>query len=88
VALEGEPAVCERLRSMGLCEGEQVEIIKQAPLADPLEYRVGCVHLSLRREAARRVVVDDVRLAGGGGGWRCWRRRWRMRGRTRGGWDR
>ena len=58
--LEGDEAFCERLRTMGLREGEPIEVIKQAPLADPREYRVGCVHLSLRRREARLVRVGQV----------------------------
>jgi len=61
--LEGDEAFSERLRAMGLREGEPIEVIKQAPLADPREYRVGCVHLSLRCREARLVRVGQVSRA-------------------------
>lgn len=60
-ALPGDEAYRERLRAMGLREGERVEVIKQAPLADPREYRVGGMHLSLRRAEARGISVGEVR---------------------------
>ncbi len=73
VRLDGQASFRERLRNMGLREGVEVEIIKQAPLADPIEYRLDCTHLSLRREDARQVHVDRVRAAtipcGRWGGW-------------------
>ncbi len=76
--LSGDEAYCERLRAMGLREGERIEVVKQAPLADPREYRVGNVHLSLRRAEARGISVGEVCAAGeperrdGGRGRRSW----------------
>ena len=70
-ALTGDEAYRERLRAMGLREGERVEVIKQAPLADPREYRVGNVHLSLGRAEASGISVGEVCAAGEPGrrGW-------------------
>ena len=75
-ALAGDEAYCERLRAMGLREGERVEVVKQAPLADPREYRVGNVHLSLGRADARVITVGQACTASEPGrhGW-GWRRR-------------
>ena len=58
--LVGDPIFQVRLRNMGFREGERVEVVKQAPLADPVEYRVGTAHVSLRRVEAHRVRVVDV----------------------------
>lgn len=60
-SLGGSPAFQDRLRNMGFREGASVEIVKQAPLADPLEYCIGPVHISLRREEARLIGVSNVR---------------------------
>lgn len=54
----GDMSFQARLRNMGLREGMEIEMIKQAPLADPLEYRVGVMHLSLRRHEAGRILVE------------------------------
>lgn len=55
--LGGSPAFQDRLRTMGFREGSWVEVVKQAPLADPLEYRIDQTHISLRREEARLIIV-------------------------------
>lgn len=48
----------QRLMEMGLFEGEELEVIRLAPLGDPLEIRLGDYHLSLRRSEAARVRID------------------------------
>ena len=40
-ALMGNDGLVQRLMEMGLFEGEEVEVIAQAPLGDPLEIRLG-----------------------------------------------
>ncbi|MCK4304365.1 MAG: ferrous iron transport protein A [Candidatus Eisenbacteria sp.] len=59
--LNGDPPFCSRLRNMGFLEGERVGVVKHAPLADPMEYRIRRIHVSLRREEASRIVVSDIR---------------------------
>jgi Fe2+ transport system protein FeoA len=50
--------VVSRLLVMGLTEGEAVEVVRLAPLGDPIEIRVRHYHLSLRRREAAAVLVD------------------------------
>ena len=57
-ALQGEDALVQRLMEMGLFEGEEVEVIRVAPLGDPIEIRLGDYFLSLRRSEAARVQID------------------------------
>ncbi len=81
--LVGDPIFQVRLRNMGFREGETVEVVKQAPLADPVEYRIEGAHVSLRRAEARHVRVADVRpvsLAPCRGRRRRLRRGWGRRG--------
>lgn len=90
MSLGGNPAFRDRLRNIGFREGEWVEMVKQAPLTDPIEYRIGSVHVSLRREEARRILVIDVQGAfeqfpGRGLGPRHHRRGWGLRGGGLGG---
>jgi len=59
-ALAGEEAFRARLRDLGLREGELVITVKQAPLADPVEYCVNGTHLSLRRSEARNVSITGA----------------------------
>jgi ferrous iron transport protein A len=56
--LQGEDALVQRLMEMGLFEGEEIEVVRLAPLGDPLEIRLGDYFLSLRRSEAARVQID------------------------------
>ncbi len=47
----------QRLLEMGLFEGCSVTLIRRAPLGDPLEFKVGDFHLSLRAADAHLVEV-------------------------------
>ena len=53
--LQGEAAV--RLMEMGLFEGTSVQILRRAPLGDPIELQVGDFRLSLRAVDAALVEV-------------------------------
>jgi Fe2+ transport system protein FeoA len=46
-----------RLMEMGLIEGAQLEVLRRAPLGDPLHLRVGDYELSLRAIDAALVDV-------------------------------
>lgn len=76
--LGGTPAFQARLRNMGVREGEEIVVIKSAPLADPIEYCLGGMHISLRRREAREIWVGEVqpgqRPGGGRRGRRCRRK--------------
>ena len=50
-----------RLLEMGLLPGTPVEVVRAAPLGDPLDVRVRGYHLSLRCHEARLVAVEAER---------------------------
>ena len=50
--------VTRRLTELGLAPGRQVVYLRNAPLRDPLEIRVGSTFLSLRRAEASLVAVE------------------------------
>lgn len=54
----GAGALRCRLLDMGLIPGTRVEIIKVAPLGDPLELMVRGYSLSIRKEDARKIEVE------------------------------
>ena len=60
-AIAGQDAIVQRLYEMGLVEGAQIEVVRFAPLGDPVEIRLQDYRLSLRRHEAARV---QVRLLG------------------------
>lgn len=50
----------ERIVEMGVTPGEQVEIIRYAPMGDPIEIRVRGYLLSLRKAEAERIKVTLI----------------------------
>jgi Fe2+ transport system protein FeoA len=46
-----------RLMEMGLLVGTSIELVRFAPLGDPLEIKVRGYHLSLRRHEAEQIWV-------------------------------
>ena len=55
----GMGAVRRRLMDMGLVSGVEVELLKAAPLGDPLEYRLRGYHLSLRKAEAQGIEIES-----------------------------
>jgi ferrous iron transport protein A len=54
-----ENDACARLEEMGVTPGEYVEIVRYAPLGDPLEIRIRGYSLSLRRKEAELIQVKS-----------------------------
>lgn len=57
---QGEHALVQRLLELGLTDGEVVEVLRFAPLGDPMEIRVRGYHLSLRKSEAVAVLVELI----------------------------
>jgi len=53
----GEGSLRRRLLEMGILAGSTVEVVRKAPLGDPVEIRVRGYNLSLRRNEADTVMV-------------------------------
>lgn len=49
-----------RLMEMGLLPGAEVELVRFAPLGDPIDIKVRGFHLSIRKSEARLIEVDAV----------------------------
>ncbi|WP_210247319.1 FeoA family protein [Blastochloris sulfoviridis] len=60
VALLGVGAVRRRLLDMGIVPSVCVEVIRNAPLRDPIEIRVHNTFMTLRRVEANRIEVTAV----------------------------
>ena len=59
VKLHGEGAVRRRIMDMGITRGTAVYVRKVAPLGDPVEVTVRGYELSLRKEDAQMIEVQD-----------------------------
>lgn len=53
-------AVTRRLMELGLTPGTLIEVVRRAPLGDPIELRLRDTHLSIRETEASQVHVELV----------------------------
>ena len=56
--IDAEPGITRRLMELGLVPGTEIDLVRTAPLGDPLEVSVRGLHLSLRRSEARHIHVS------------------------------
>lgn len=49
-----------RLMDMGVLVGEEVTVMKMAPLGDPIEVKIKSYNLSLRKKEAEGIGVEVV----------------------------
>jgi ferrous iron transport protein A len=57
-SIDGEPEANARLMEMGLLPGTPIQVVRYAPLGDPIEIMLRGYHLSLRRAEAVGIVVE------------------------------
>ena len=60
VKVGGDGAVRRRILDMGVVPGTEVEVVRVAPLGDPVDFLIRGYHLSLRKEEAREILVEKV----------------------------
>ena len=58
-SLDDSDPFLSRLAELGFVPGEQVSVLRKAPLGDPLELLIRGYRLSLRRSEAKRVALED-----------------------------
>jgi DtxR family Mn-dependent transcriptional regulator len=68
VKVGGEGPIRKKIVEMGLVPGTTIEVEKLAPLGDPVEFKVKGYHLSLRKEEAARVLIQELDEETDGGG--------------------
>ena len=59
VRIDREGSVARRLMELGLVPGTAVEVVRYAPLGDPMELRIRRIHISIRRREAARIHVKS-----------------------------
>lgn len=57
-AIEGDADAVRRLMDLGLIRGTTLELVRRAPLGDPLEVRLRGFMLTLRRSEAEHITVE------------------------------
>ncbi len=58
--IEGDRPVKRRIMDMGITKGTVVEIIRIAPLGDPIDVKVRGYQLSIRLEDASNIDVEEL----------------------------
>ena len=58
--LNCENSCIARLMSMGLLPGQEIRLIHEAPLGDPIAIEFNDVHMSLRISDAAEITVEQL----------------------------
>ncbi|HQO57601.1 MAG TPA: ferrous iron transport protein A [Candidatus Omnitrophota bacterium] len=56
--IEGPSNLRKKLLDMGIIPGSPFEVVKLAPLGDPIDVKIKGYHLSLRKAEAATVLVE------------------------------
>ena len=54
------PSPPVRLMEFGILPGTPIEVIRFAPLGDPIDIKVRGYHLSIRKDDASQIVLEDT----------------------------
>ncbi len=49
-----------RLLELGILPGTEIELVRYAPLGDPIDLKVRGYHLSIRKSEAALVTIEDI----------------------------
>jgi len=55
-----ESSIKQRLMTMGLIPGTRIEVLRSAPLGDPIAIRLRAYNLALRKDDAEKIEVSQV----------------------------
>jgi len=58
VRLGAKGPLKRRLLDMGVVRGESIEVVRMAPLGDPVEFLLKGYRLSLRKKEAEQILVE------------------------------
>lgn len=61
VRVSGKVRLRRKLLDMGILPGVVVEMVRVAPLGDPIDIKVKGFHLSLRKSEAAHISVERVK---------------------------
>ncbi|MDV0444485.1 hypothetical protein MmiAt1_00100 [Methanimicrococcus sp. At1] len=61
VNIGGNNILKNRLLCMGVTPGTEIDVVKIAPLGDPVELKIRNYTLSIRKKEAAGIFVEDVR---------------------------
>ena len=56
---ETKGAIKQRFMDMGMTKGTEIKVIKIAPLGDPIEIEIRGYNLSIRKEDANKILIEE-----------------------------
>ena len=56
----GSGSLRQHFLDMGLIPGKTIRFIKEAPMGDPVEYRIWGYELTLRKEDAEKILIEKI----------------------------
>ena len=63
IEVGGSGALRQHFLDMGVIPGEEISLVKFAPMGDPMELRVRGYELTLRLDDAEKIIVENVRAS-------------------------
>lgn len=63
VQICGDPDFRLRMMEMGFVRGADIEVVKYAPLNDPMEFIIKGYHVTLRRDQAADILMNEPEKA-------------------------
>jgi ferrous iron transport protein A len=61
VKISGRAHLRRRLLDMGVVQGAVIQMIRQAPLGDPIDIKIKGYHLSLRKSEACQITIKRLK---------------------------
>lgn len=61
ISVEGSGEINHRLLDMGIVPGAKIKISKAAPFGDPLQIEIRGYSMCIRKETARKIIVEVER---------------------------
>ncbi|NLB53166.1 MAG: ferrous iron transport protein A [Syntrophomonadaceae bacterium] len=58
--VKGGGAIRRRLIDMGIIPGTEIKMERYAPMGDPIEIKLTGCHLSLRKEEAATIEIEEI----------------------------
>lgn len=50
----------KKLMDMGVVPGSEIEAVRTAPLGDPIEFRIKGYNLSIRKQEAANILIENI----------------------------
>jgi DtxR family Mn-dependent transcriptional regulator len=59
--IQASMRIRKHLLALGVIKGELIEVARVAPFGDPIDYKIKDYHLSLRKNEAECIIVEEIK---------------------------